>query len=145
MKDSLDMYGGEADQVVVVGDGELESISRARISLAVLLCCPDEESRKLYNRYAAGYRAAIEQGVVEVALPPWHPEISELRAMLPTPAQQDARAGADGDEEEFPTEFHNWAAKGAADLIIPELEDGDGDASHPNSDDDEDTDDDDGA
>ena len=53
--------------------------------------------------------------------------------MLPTPAQADARAGG---EEEFPTEFHNWAAKGAADLIIPELEE--------NSDDDEDTDDDDG-
>ena len=53
--------------------------------------------------------------------------------MLPTPPQADA--AADG-EEEFPTEFHNWAAKGAADLILPELEE--------NSDDDEDTDDDDG-
>ena len=39
--------------------------------------------------------------------------------MLPTPPQADA--AADG-EEEFPTEFHNWAAKGAADLILPELE-----------------------
>ena len=55
--------------------------------------------------------------------------------MLPTPPQADAAAA--GAEEEFPTEFHSWAAKGAADLIIPELEE--------NSDDDEDTDDDDGA
>ena len=52
--------------------------------------------------------------------------------MLPTPAQADAAAvGA------IAREFHSWAAKGAADLIIPELEE--------NSDDDEDTDDDDGA
>ena len=50
--------------------------------------------------------------------------------MLPTPAQAAGGAGVGG-EEEFPTEFHNWAAKGAADLILPELED--------NSDDDEDT------
>ena len=59
--------------------------------------------------------------------------------MLPTPPQADAGAGASvGGEEEFveATEFHNWAAKGAADLILPELEE--------NSDDDEDTDDDDG-
>ena len=55
--------------------------------------------------------------------------------MLPTPAQADARADGE-EEEEFATEFHNWAAKGAADLILPELEE--------NSDDDEDTDDDDG-
>ena len=53
--------------------------------------------------------------------------------MLPTPAQADA--GADV-EEEFPTEFHNWAAKGAADLILPDIED--------NSDDEKDTVDDDG-
>ena len=75
MKDSLDMFGGEADRVVVVGIGNLESISRARVSLAVLLCCPDERSRKYYNESAAGYRAAIEQGLVEVALPPWHPKV----------------------------------------------------------------------
>ena len=48
--------------------------------------------------------------------------------MLPTPPQSDAGAvvGAvgGGGEEEFgqAIEFHNWAAKGAADLILPELE-----------------------
>ena len=54
--------------------------------------------------------------------------------MLPTPPQ----AGAVGAKEEFgeATEFISWAAKGAADLILPEIEE--------NSDDDEDTDDDDG-
>ena len=53
--------------------------------------------------------------------------------MLPTPAQADAAAGVVGAvfgaEEEFATEFHNWAAKGAADLILPEIQ--------KNSDDDE--------
>ena len=48
--------------------------------------------------------------------------------MLPTPPQVDAGAVA-GEEEA--TEFMSWATKGAADLILPELED--------NSDDDEDT------
>ena len=75
MKGVVDMYGGEADRVMVVGFGELESISRARVSLAVLLCCNDESSREDYNYYAAGYRAAIEQGFVEVALPSWHPQV----------------------------------------------------------------------
>ena len=69
------MFGGEADRVVVVGDGDLEAISRARVSLAVLLCCPNESCRKSYNFWAAGYRAAIEQGLVEVAIPPWHPQV----------------------------------------------------------------------
>merc|ERR1712037_796645 len=112
MKSSSAMYGGEADRVVVVGSGFLESVSRARVSLAVLLCCHDERSRKDYNYNAAGYRAAIEQGLVEVALPPWHPQISNLRSMLPTPPQPAA-----GEIEKF----HNWAGKGgAADLILPE-------------------------
>ena len=69
------MFGGEADRVVVVGSGHLEAVSRARISLGVLLCCSDEENRGLYNKYVTGYRAAIEQGLVEVALPPWHPQV----------------------------------------------------------------------
>ena len=76
MKGILDMFGGEADRVVVVGSGQLEAVSRARISLGVLLCCgSDERDRRFYNRYVAGYRAAIEQGLVEVALPPWHPQV----------------------------------------------------------------------
>ena len=74
MKSVYDMYGGEADRVVVVGIGFLEALSRARLCLGVLLCC-NEKSREYYNRMADGYRAAIEQGLVEVALPPWHPQV----------------------------------------------------------------------
>ena len=74
MKDVYDMYGGEADRVVVVGIGFLEALSRARLSLGVLLCC-NEKSREYYNRMADGYRAAIEQGLVEVAIPTWHPQV----------------------------------------------------------------------
>ena len=50
--------------------------------------------------------------------------------MLPTSPQSDAAAGEIG-------EFHNWAGRGAADLILPEIEE-------ISDDDDEDTDDDDG-
>ena len=65
--------------------------------------------------------------------------------MLPTPPQSDAGAvvGAvgGGGEEEFgqAIEFHNWAAKGAADLILPEIQensdvdDGDGDGDGESS------------
>jgi len=49
MKKDLDMYGGEADRVVVVGRGQLESVSRSRVSLAVLLCCHDKWTRERYN------------------------------------------------------------------------------------------------
>merc|ERR1712130_932618 len=94
MKRFFEMYGGEADRVVVVGTRELEAISRSRLSLAVLLCCRDESDRRGYNEYAPGYQAAIEQGLVEVALPPWHPQISNLRAMLPIPPQPVAAAAA---------------------------------------------------
>merc|ERR1712130_562948 len=51
--------------------------------------------REDYNIYAPGYQAAIEQGLVEVALPPWHPQISNLRAMLPIPPQPVAAAAVD--------------------------------------------------
>ena len=73
------------------GFGALEAISRARVSLAVLLCCHLEkpqphhgDSREYYNRYAAGYRAAIEQGLIEVAIPPWHPQV-KLNFLLKDP------------------------------------------------------------
>ena len=78
MKDVYDMYGGEADRVVVVGRGHLEAVSRARLCLSILLCCNDEESRDRYNFNASGYRAAIEQGLVEVAAPPWHPQVTKF-------------------------------------------------------------------
>ena len=35
MKDVYDMYGGEADRVIVVGFAQLEAVSRARLSLGV--------------------------------------------------------------------------------------------------------------
>ena len=74
------MYGGEADWVMVLGVGpwHLEAISRARLTLGILLCCRDEDYRDIYNLYVPGYRAAIEQGLVEVAIPPWHPKVIEL-------------------------------------------------------------------
>ena len=75
MKGYFDMFGGEADRVVVVGGGNLEAVSRARISLGVLLCCNNDKGRGLYNNLVAGYCAAIEQGLIEVALPPWHPQV----------------------------------------------------------------------
>ena len=34
-----EMMGAEADRVVHVGHGHLEAISRARLSLGILLCC----------------------------------------------------------------------------------------------------------
>ena len=82
MKDVSDMYGGEADRVVVVGEGHLESVSRARLCLGILLCCSDEESRSNYNFQAVGYQAAIEQGFVEVATPPWHPQVEPNFCLL---------------------------------------------------------------
>ena len=80
MKDVTEMFGGEADRVLVVGSGELdlEAISRARLTLGILLCCHDEDTRKSYNYLAPAYRAAIEQGLVEVTIPHWHPKVIEL-------------------------------------------------------------------
>ena len=41
--------------------------------------------------------------------------------MLPTPPQPDVSAAAAGEKEMFGEvpEFHNWAGKGKADLILP--------------------------
>ena len=78
MRSVTEMYGGEADRVLVVGEGHLEAVSRARLTLGILLCCHDEDSRDDYNYHVAGYRAAIEQGLVVVAIPHWHPKVSEL-------------------------------------------------------------------
>ena len=76
VKDFGAMVGGEADDVVVVSGGHQEAISRARINLGILLCVDeDEDRRRLYNKYAAGYRAAIEEGLVEVAVPAWHLQV----------------------------------------------------------------------
>ena len=76
VKDWRAMYRGEADDMLVVGHGHQEAVSRARINLGILLCVgEDEEDRRYYNNYAAGYRAAIEEGLVEVAVPAWHPQV----------------------------------------------------------------------
>ena len=76
VKDWTAMFGGEASDVLVVGRGNQEAVSRARINLGILLCVgEDEEDRGYYNTYAAGYRAAIEEGHVEVAVPAWHPQV----------------------------------------------------------------------
>ena len=76
VKGWVEMYGGEANDIVVVGYGHTEAVSRARINLTILLCVGgDEEDRRLYNMYTAGYRAAIEEGFVEVAVPAWHPQV----------------------------------------------------------------------
>ena len=76
VKDWRAMFGGEASDVIVVGRGNQEALSRARINLGILLLAnEDEKDRRFYNTYAAGYRVAIEEGLVEVALPAWHPQV----------------------------------------------------------------------
>ena len=71
-----EMMGAEADRVVHVGHGHLEAISRARLSLGILLCCQSEGSKRSYNFYTKGFRAAIEEGLVLVATPPSHPQVA---------------------------------------------------------------------
>ena len=70
------MFGAEADRVVYIGSGNLEPISRARLSLGILLCCQTERSRREYNILKVGYRAAIEEGLVLVATLPSHPQVA---------------------------------------------------------------------
>ena len=70
-----EMYGSEADNVLVVGSGMLESISRARVNLGILLCFNNEEGKKDYDYYAAAYGTVIFRGGVEVATPSWHPQV----------------------------------------------------------------------
>ena len=67
--------GGE-DDVVVFGYGHTEAVSRARINLGILLCVGEgEEHRRLYNMHAARFQTVIEEGLVEVAVPAWHPQV----------------------------------------------------------------------
>ena len=72
----VEMVGAEADRVVYIGFGELEAISRARLSLGILFCCQSEGSKMYYNGRTKGFRAAIEEGLVLVATPPSHPQVS---------------------------------------------------------------------
>jgi len=58
---------------------------------------------------AAGYRAAIEEGLVEVAVPAWHPQFSNLTNMLSNPSQSTV---ADGEKEEEDGELREDGADG---------------------------------
>ena len=70
VKEQGEMFGAEADHVLVVGCGHLESVSRAKLSLGILFCCNGGvDSINEYIECTNGYRAAIEQGLVEVAIP----------------------------------------------------------------------------
>ena len=76
VKDWGAMFGGEASDVIVVGTGHTEAISRAKINLGILFCVgKDEKGRRWYNMYAAGYQGAIEEGLIEVAVPAWHHQV----------------------------------------------------------------------
>ena len=74
-----EMFGAEADRVVVVGSGHPEAVSRAKLCLGILLCYEMSDTasicRRWYMLYSQGLRAAIEQGLVVVAIPPWHPQL----------------------------------------------------------------------
>ena len=71
-----EMTGAEADRVVYIGSGNLEPLSRARISLGILFCCQTEPSRKRYNIAKMPSQAAIEEGLVLVATLPSHPQVA---------------------------------------------------------------------
>ena len=49
MRKGYEMIGAEADRVVYIGFGALEAVSRARLSLGILLCCKNEQSWTLDN------------------------------------------------------------------------------------------------
>ena len=80
VEDIYEFYGSEAESVVVVGPGSPEAVSRARLCVAILLCRGhgSEISRLHANLLAAQYQEAIEQGLVEVAIPPWHPQVKPM-------------------------------------------------------------------
>ena len=74
-----EIIGHEADNIVVVGPGTAEAVSRARLCVAILLCGEDDyEMRFHYNLAVAQYHEAIEEGLVEVAIPPWHPKVKSI-------------------------------------------------------------------
>ena len=71
-----EMVGAEADRVVYIGCVSLEPLSRARISLGILLCCQTERSRTYYNISKPAIQKAIEEGLVLVATLPSHPQVA---------------------------------------------------------------------
>ena len=131
-----EMMGAEADRVVYIGCGLLEPVSRARLSLGILLCYQTERSRRLYNIRNVGYRAAIEKGLVLVATLPSHPQvasncfsklsshlksfqISTLTNILSTAPPPPASAAAETDHSPDPQQFRNWKGKAAAEILLP--------------------------
>ena len=141
------MIGAEADRVVYIGSGWLEAVSRARLSLGILLCCQNE-SRSGYNIANVGYRAAIEEGLVLVATLPSHPQvasncfsklssppdlksfqISTLTNILSTTAPPPPASAAESDQQ-----FSSWKGKGAAQMLLPDVEEENYSSSESSSD-----------
>merc|ERR1719222_445417 len=120
MRTVSEMVGAEADRVVYIGCGSLEPISRARLSLGILLCCQTELSRRQYNMYSVGYRAAIEEGLVLVATLPSHPQISTLTNILSTAPHPPASA-AESDHSPDSQQFRSWKEKNAAKTLLPDV------------------------
>ena len=133
-----EIVGAEADRVVYIGFGRLEPVSRARLSLGILLCCQTEEGRRYYNAFNVGYRAAIEEGLVLVATLPSHPQvasncfsklsshlksfqISTLTNILSTAPPPPASAAAESDHSPDPQQFRSWKGKATAEILLPDV------------------------
>ena len=67
-------FGAEYDRVIVIGECDLDFVPRARLWLGIILCCEGETSRRPH--LIPLFRAAIDQGVVLVSTPAWHPEVT---------------------------------------------------------------------
>ena len=125
--------------MVYIGCGYLEAVSRARLSLGILLCCNTELSRRFHNAINDGYRAAIEQGLVLVATLPSHSQVasncfpmlsssldlksfqlSSLTQMLSTAPPQPA--AAEKEDAPDPQQFLNWKGKGTAEMLLHKVE-----------------------
>merc|ERR1719222_565807 len=123
MRTYNEMIGAEADRVVYIGRGSFESLSRARISLGILLCCQTELSKGQYNIANVGFQTAIEEGLVLVATLPSHPQISTLTNILSTgpPPPPAAESQNPPDLQQF----CSWKGKAAAQILLPDVEEED--------------------
>ena len=127
---STKMIGAEADRVVVItsGRGCLEQISRAKLSLGIILCSSTERTRVAYNWSMRGFRTAAEEGRVLVAIPPWHPEVLKSRQSLssiliakPLQVSSLRAAHTSTGNGAAPVEFLDWAGRGLAKKLLPDL------------------------
>merc|ERR1712080_34960 len=118
MRTLFEMVGAEADRVVYIGCGDLEPLSRARISLGILFCCQTEQSRRNYNLAKVPSQAAIEEGLVLVATLPSHPQISTLTNILstgpPPPPASESQNPPDLQQ------IRSWKGKAAAQILLPD-------------------------